>query len=723
MSYRALALSLTLTLALPASFFRANSFPNPEPRAEVVFSDSLGYPDGSLVEANPSAWRHHSGAEFETQVVSGSIILTQSNTEDIHAPLGSEPFEPGSGATVFAGFELTPRNCSTGNPGYFLHFKDGGNGFRGRLFLEAMDGELDESAGEERCRLGISNGTNAPDVFVPDSIPLNEPVTVVLAYDTGSGNTRLWVDPEQEGSPSVVASDERTAIAVHSIALRQAARIGQVEVDNIRVAANFEGALEPATGHPFIVSVVAPAEIGTGQSISLSAAATGDMPLSFQWLFNGEPVDDAVSSTFTVEDFGDTNAGEYSVRVANRFGETESERVTIELDSTGSNHQTNLEISARVEIHDSERPGRFGEIDPALLDLSELSVRPGERISMAIEGAGAGDDAILSVSVEPEGMWDIEPSTPGRARARFEWAPTTADADGSLRVALTLSHESETASREWTIHVPTMTDRALAITEVLAAPTSDPAAAHFNPLNRIAPVDPDRVGVADEFVELVNLGDRPLDLGGWTLGDAAAIRHRFADGTVVPPGGALIVHGAEVAGAEPDLPADVQVQAASVSSFIGLGLNNGGDVVRIRNADGRVVTQFAYQPGESWSGSMTRQAPSITGAWIPHPPLNGLTVSPGRGPGGEPFTPANSAPRPVLRVIRVAGSPAVIRLQWTADPSKSYSVHRATSLAGAFEEVAGALQFGGGGDGGDGGTWETPVDSNGNGFFFRIAVE
>src|SRR3989344_5867995 len=54
----------------------------------------------------------------------------------------------------------------------------------------------------------------------------------------------------------------------------------------------------------------------------------------------------------------------------------------------------------------------------------------------------------------------------------------------------------------------------------------------------------------DEFIELLNSSDNPVDLSGWKLSDAIQIRHTFTLGTILSPHSFLVVFG----GGSPVLP-------------------------------------------------------------------------------------------------------------------------------------------------------------------------
>jgi hypothetical protein len=124
--------------------------------------------------------------------------------------------------------------------------------------------------------------------------------------------------------------------------------------------------------------------------------------------------------------------------------------------------------------------------------------------------------------------------------------------------------------------------RAIAITEVLADPP-DGAAGDANG-------DGVRDASDDEFVELVNRGTTPVCLAGFALGDAAKPeRHVFPLGRALAPGAALVVFGG---GVPTGAFAGAKVETAAFSGS--LNLTNAGDVLTLRDATDRVVTQLSW---------------------------------------------------------------------------------------------------------------------------------
>jgi len=136
---------------------------------------------------------------------------------------------------------------------------------------------------------------------------------------------------------------------------------------------------------------------------------------------------------------------------------------------------------------------------------------------------------------------------------------------------------------------PTVQVAKLLINEVMAQPKKD--------YNKDLTVS----ATQDEYVELVNAGTQVLDLTGYTLRDGSSVRHRFPANTKLPPGGALVVFG----GGAPKLVAGTTL--IQVASGKALGLNDGGDSVKVSDRDGVVVATVSWSSAlgadKSWARS------------------------------------------------------------------------------------------------------------------------
>ncbi len=87
-----------------------------------------------------------------------------------------------------------------------------------------------------------------------------------------------------------------------------------------------------------------------------------------------------------------------------------------------------------------------------------------------------------------------------------------------------------------------------------------------------------------ESVVFENTGQRALELGGWTVTDAAGHIYIFPTGFVLKPGERVRLH----TGRGPDSRTDLYW---GVTSAI---WNNGGDAIVVRNAEGKVVVRRSY---------------------------------------------------------------------------------------------------------------------------------
>jgi len=146
---------------------------------------------------------------------------------------------------------------------------------------------------------------------------------------------------------------------------------------------------------------------------------------------------------------------------------------------------------------------------------------------------------------------------------------------------------------------------------------------------------------ADEMVELVNAGTTPLDLGGFTLSDAQRTRHTFALGTVIAPGGVLVVLG----GGASTLPVPAVITT-------GLFLNNDGDAVRIRDRNGLLVAERTYGVEGGRDRSLVHAIDGDpTSPIVAHTSLATAAASPGTRSNGGPFGASPPPPPPVALVI------------------------------------------------------------------------
>ena len=329
------------------------------------------------------------------------------------------------------------------------------------------------------------------------------------------------------------------------------------------------------------------------------------------------------------------------------------------------------------------RPGR--PLESSRMDHFLL---PGETVVIeAVIKNPAGDE----VTVTPTGDWVLSANPAIEVTAKLVLTASEADAGEPFDLSLEAENTEGVATLEWDIYVPSAAEQQVAVTEFLANPTGKATDGHYNPLHRETPSDSNRISVEDEFVEIANLGQTEVDLAGWSLSDAVALRSNFYEGDVLAKRGAVIVYGGRSSGSEPMLGDGVLALPATEGTS-GLGLNNSGDTITLRNADGHVIDriQFGKPTGK---GSMTRH-PGLNGAFADHSTVADALVSAGAWPSGSPFAEDPAVDIPEIK-ITVSMADGDITLNWEVSPAASYTVKASGSVAGPYEPVAEGLMFDG----------------------------
>lgn len=119
----------------------------------------------------------------------------------------------------------------------------------------------------------------------------------------------------------------------------------------------------------------------------------------------------------------------------------------------------------------------------------------------------------------------------------------------------------------------------------------------------------------DEWIELFNPTDHPVDLNGWQLRDAAATTFTFPPGIVIPAGGFAVFYRNQT----------------------GLALNNDRDMISLTNPVGVPVDEFGYGASPGYNGSWCRLpdgAPGWSDRCEPSPGASNRE----KGPSGGPLT-------------------------------------------------------------------------------------
>ncbi len=152
--------------------------------------------------------------------------------------------------------------------------------------------------------------------------------------------------------------------------------------------------------------------------------------------------------------------------------------------------------------------------------------------------------------------------------------------------------------------------------------------------------DPNRDGrshpMEDEFVELLNTTEWPIELQGCSLSDRllpGVARHIFEESHVLMPGEVVVLFG----GGRLPIPFPgawfVRVHNGGYGLDLGLHLRDRGNTLSLRSPSGTIVTEFEYGEGTILDQPVTSsfvRSPEGSGEWVLHESVS---------PTDEPYSP------------------------------------------------------------------------------------
>ncbi len=227
---------------------------------EPLLLESFSYPNGALTNVAGGIWNTYSGlgGALTLKVSDGRAFINQADTTsggDDCSRLINASFDPATdnSSKLYAGFSVNFSAAPFSGGSFFAHFKSSGSSseFYSRI------GADQEGAAPGTFRLAIDNEhwDAATTTEFPLDLKLNTEYTVVVRLDLATDQSTLWVNPVDESSPSVTATDlitYGTGLSIDSFALRQGTTgtgfPGSLYLDNLRVGTSFETAIPEPQG-------------------------------------------------------------------------------------------------------------------------------------------------------------------------------------------------------------------------------------------------------------------------------------------------------------------------------------------------------------------------------------------------------------------------------------------------------------------------------------------
>ncbi|MBL9168406.1 MAG: immunoglobulin domain-containing protein [Verrucomicrobiales bacterium] len=137
---------------------------------------------------------------------------------------------------------------------------------------------------------------------------------------------------------------------------------------------------------PSIVEAPIETEVVVGNGFTLSVRASGSLPLSYRWRFNGAVIDTESGSSLTITNASFSQAGVYSVEITNLFGQVNSGDVVVTvkpgptivaLGSSQARSSDEAAVDCVVEANGGENAVSFSlSFDQRLLAFRDFIINP-----------------------------------------------------------------------------------------------------------------------------------------------------------------------------------------------------------------------------------------------------------------------------------------------------------------------------------------------------------
>ena len=337
-------------------------------------------------------------------------------------------------------------------------------------------------------------------------------------------------------------------------------------------------------------------------------------------------------------------------------------------------HVTNILANARVG-------------DLPTNNYIEDVVRPGESL---ISYVSIGDPAGGIVTLAPTGTLPTGATWSGitsgqTATAVFHYTGNSADAGSDFPVALNVTSTAGSAFTETlNVYVPNSQEQQIAITEILAKPTTNTGSAFYNPLARSAAVN--GIATNDQYIEIVNQSGTDLNTK-FTLDTGTASSPVFSSfdgfGTSLMSSNSLIVYGGD--GNPTTLPGLATPVFASRGLFLP---TSGSGTLVLRNNNGNIIDRVVYSGDNLGTNGSLSRFPSWVGTFVPQAYVGTNAATPGLQYDGAPWNSPPQIPAGVANIsITKNGTNLVLSFATTAN--RAATLWNASTVNGLYSVIYG----------------------------------
>lgn len=284
--------------------------PNKAFRFEVRGANAAAYNANSTLVANDGLWHHLTGVCDEPH---SNVVLY---IDGVLAGSASIPPRAGlcaSNATIPMIIGSRPTSATSGGNNQFLGFVNEVAVYNYALTASNVDAEYAQADVPPLFTVAPPATVNTNDgSFI--SIPVSLVGTPPMGFQ--------WQDTAQGTNVAVGVTNGPILNATLNVTVPLAWNGDnlQLTVTNAYGSTNIYVAFTVNPATPQITQDIQSQQVYIYQPVQFAAAASGTIPLSYQWTFNGSPIAGATNDTLTLNSAALTNAGNYQVVVTNRYG-------------------------------------------------------------------------------------------------------------------------------------------------------------------------------------------------------------------------------------------------------------------------------------------------------------------------------------------------------------------------------------------------------------------
>ncbi len=251
---------------------------------------------------------------------------------------------------VIAGFTISPEHDWSVNP-IFIGYDP-----RAPYFGEngAFDGSMDEVAIFDRAltpeeMMQIYAAAEVPPIILvqpqgpPPPVYEGSRLSLAVVCDEDASVSPLAYRWTKDGVP--MPGQTATNLAIDSLVVQDSGAYAAVISNAYGSVTSSIVTVTVRSGPPVIAQQPESVARVAGGSATFSVLAQGSAPMSYQWSFNGSPIGGATGSSYTVNEVGAVDVGDYSVRIGNAFGSVTSTAAALAVIPAGSSYAAEVVAS------------------------------------------------------------------------------------------------------------------------------------------------------------------------------------------------------------------------------------------------------------------------------------------------------------------------------------------------------------------------------------------